>query len=645
MCGIAGFIQRQPAPDVLEAMLARLTHRGPDGQGCWSGTHGPWHVALGHRRLSIIDLEGGRQPMGNEDGTVQITFNGEIYNFMELRPALERAGHHFATRSDTEAIVHQYEQDGLDSLPALDGMFAFGLWDRNRGRLLLARDRAGIKPLFYAPLPDGGIAFASELSALLQHPAIDRRLSSVGLRSYFFSDYAHPPWTLVAGARKLEPGHELIWRDGVLSSPRPFWQWSPPEPGRRIDANEETLACEFWKRLGRAVERQLVADVPIGVFLSGGIDSSSIALLAQQAYRGRLKTFSIGFENPSFDESPAARRVARHIGSEHIEEILSQDMVLEVADSALDALDEPLADHSFLPTYLLSRLAAQHLKVVLGGDGGDELWAGYPTYLAHRYARIYRRFPRLLRSELIPALVSRLPVGDHYQGLEWRLKRFTLRWDDDLHRRHLRWMASTDLADLDLAVPDGGGEPATLRRVLSDPGDPLNAILALDFTTYLPGSVLTKVDRASMAHGLEVRPPMLDNAMIDWAFTISSHRKLRGKVGKAFFKRAAEAHLPRDIVNRRKQGFSIPLAAWLRGPLRSSVEEALDSPVLWEGRSLNREVFLTWNGRHQARLTDFSKPLWALVVLDRWTRRERIDAACRPDPMPRHGSHSVVPPP
>jgi asparagine synthase (glutamine-hydrolysing) len=371
MCGIAGIVQREPAPQVLEAMLARLAHRGPDGRGTWYGSYGPWHVALGHRRLSIIDLEGGRQPMGNEDGSVQITFNGEVYNFVALRRVLERAGHRFATRSDTEAIIHQHEQEGPAGLAALDGMFAFGLWDQGRGRLLLARDRAGIKPLYYAPLPDGGIAFASELAALLQHPGIDRRLSSQGLRSYFFSDYAHPHWTLVAGARKLEPGHSLAWQEGRAEAPAPFWRWSPPEPGRRIDDDEETLARGLWERLGRAVERQLVADVPVGVFLSGGIDSSSVAYLAKQSYRGRLTTFSIGFEDPSFDESPAARLVARHIGSEHIEEILGADTILEVTDAALDALDEPLADHSFLPTYLLSRLAARHLKVVLSGDGGD----------------------------------------------------------------------------------------------------------------------------------------------------------------------------------------------------------------------------------------------------------------------------------
>ncbi|HEX8202988.1 MAG TPA: asparagine synthase (glutamine-hydrolyzing) [Isosphaeraceae bacterium] len=626
MCGIAGIIQREPAPGVIEAMLGRLAHRGPDGGGTWSGRLGPWSIVLGHRRLAIIDIEGGRQPMGNEDGSVQITYNGEVYNFQDLRRAQERAGHRFASRSDTEAILHHCEQEGPEGLAALDGMFAFGLWDQGRGRLLLARDRAGIKPLYYARLPDGGIAFASELTALLMHPALDRRLSAEGLRSYFFSDYAHPSWTLVAGARKLEPGHSLTWHDGRMAAPEPFWRWSPPEPGRRIVAGEDVLARELWDRLGGAVRRQLVADVPIGVFLSGGIDSSSVAYLAQQAAGGRLATFSIGFEDPSYDESAAARRVARLIGSEHVEERLGAETVLDVTAEALDTLDEPLADHSYLPTYLLARLAARHRKVVLSGDGGDELWAGYPTYRAHRYARYFGRIPRPLRAGLIPALVARLPLDDRYQSLEWKLKRFVLRWDDDPYRRHLRWMAGTDLADLDRAVPDGGVVPETLRRPVSDPGDPLNALLMLDFTTYLPGSVLTKVDRAAMAHGLEVRPPMLDNALIDWAFAIASTRKLRGGVGKAVLKRAAAAYLPRDIVHRPKRGFSIPLATWLRGPLRPCVEEALDSPGLWEGRLLDRGVFRSWNERHQARRADYSKPLWALVVLDRWARRERIDA-------------------
>ncbi len=599
-------------------MLARIVRRGPDGEGRWTGKKGDWNVALGHRRLAIVDLEGGAQPMGTPDGAAHITYNGELYNFHDLRSPLERQGVSFRTRSDTEVLLHHVASRGPAGLDALDGMFAFALWDARSGKLLLARDRAGIKPLYYATLPDGGLVFASELTALLQHPAVARKLSPRGLQSYFFSDYFHPPHTLVEGVSKLAPGEYVEWQDGRLSEPRAFWRLAF---GQAPPGSPQELARQTWEHLDRAVERQLMADVPLGVFLSGGIDSSCVAVLAQQRSKLRLKTFSIAFEDPTFDESAHARVMARAIGSEHVEERLSVANLLDVVDVALSRLDEPLADPSYLPTFLLSRLASQHVKVVLGGDGGDELFGGYPTYKAHAYARVARWLP--LRARPLQAVVEGLRERDRYQSLEWKLKRFILRWDDEPLRRHLRWMSNLDLDDLGRGLPITAGVlPSPLDGEFADTRDWLNRLLALDFSTYMPGSVLTKVDRASMAHGLEVRPPLLDNEMIDWAFSIPSSLKLHGGTTKYLLKLAARGHLPEDIIRRPKKGFGIPLRSWIRGPMRHRVTRALEPSPLCDSGLLDRGAFQRWAQMSAERRGDHSKALWALVVLDEWLRRE-----------------------
>jgi asparagine synthase (glutamine-hydrolysing) len=624
MCGFVGFVQRSPAPEVLTPMLRRIEHRGPDGEGRWHGAFGDWFVALGHRRLAILDIAGGAQPMSTPEGTAHLTYNGELYNFRELRGDLERRGRVFRTRSDTEVLLRHVEERWATALPRLNGMFAFAQWDQEHGRMLLARDRAGIKPLYYAELPDGGIVFASELSALLQHPRVSRKVCPEGLLSYFFSDYAHAPFTLIDGVKKLAPGHYLEWRNGKTTRPSPYW--TLPDSPLLASGSADGLAKDLWSILGSAVERQLVADVPVGVFLSGGIDSSIVAVLAQQHSGRRLETFSIAFDDPTFDESRYSTLVARRIGSRHVEERLTEANLLEVIDLALARLDEPLADPSYLPTFLLSRLASSQVKVVLGGDGGDELFGGYPTYRAHRQARLYSLLPRALRRGPLAGVISRLPQQDTYQSLEWKLKRFVIRWDDDSTRRHLRWMSNLDIDDLARATPCAQGlKPATLAFRAPDSRDPLNAILALDFCTYLPGSVLTKVDRASMAHGLEVRPPMLDNDVIDWAFRMPSSLKVRGARSKYLLQRAALGHLPTAIVLRRKKGFGIPLGKWLRGPLRDRLDRTLASCPLWGSGLLAQEAFVEWAGMHNQRKGDYSRTLWALLVLDEWVRREKIE--------------------
>ncbi|HMF42784.1 MAG TPA: asparagine synthase (glutamine-hydrolyzing), partial [Polyangia bacterium] len=618
MCGIAGFIQRQPNPEALPRMLARIVHRGPDGEGIWDRAHGGWNVAIGHRRLSIIDVEGGVQPMESADGAVVISYNGEVYNFMRLRAALEAKGRQFRTRSDTEVILQHFEQWGAGGVPSLDGMFAFAIWEARERRLTLARDRAGIKPLYYAELADGGIAFASELSALLAHGGVDRELSIEGLASYFFSDYVHPPTTIVRKVRKLPPGHTIIWQDGGFGLPHAYWQLPAPAPAP--DKPDGELAAELWSDIGRAVKAQLVSDVPVGIFLSGGIDSSCVAKAAVAA-GGRMKAFSIAFDDATFDESSYARTMAERLDVEWITETLHERNLLDVMDVALDHIDEPLADPSFLPTFLLSRLAARHVKVVVGGDGGDEQWGGYPTYRAHGYAATYRHIPSFIRKQVIARAVGLLPINDRYQSLEWKLRRFTKRWDDDMVTRHLRWMSSVDLPDLARAIPAAKGmQPAALAAPLPETDDSLQRILALDFTTYMPGSVLTKVDRASMAHGLEVRPPLLDDALVERAFSLPSRYKVRGGSGKFLLKLASRGKIPDEIIDRPKKGFGIPLASWLRGPLKDRIHEVVTRSPVFDRALLDGDVFRAWNQQHQAKRADHSKPLWAMLVLDHWFR-------------------------
>ncbi len=624
MCGIAGFIAREADPAALPRMLREIAHRGPDGEGSWrgaaGGATGPWQVALGHRRLAIIDVAGGVQPMGNEDGQVVLTYNGEVYNFRALRAPLEQQGHRFRTRSDTETILHHYEQHGAGGVAALEGMFAFAIWDAVAERLLLARDRCGIKPLYYAELPSGGLVFASELTAVLAHGGVDRALGAEGLASYFFSDYVHPPHTLVGAVKKLPPGHTLCWERGRLEAPRPFWQ--VPAAGPAPAESGQELGRRLWEGIERSVEAQLVSDVPVGIFLSGGIDSSLVAAAAVKRAGTRMKAFSIGFEDGTFDETSYARMVAEQLGVEHVTETLSESNLLDVVDDALGMLDEPLADPSFIPTFLLSRLAARHVKVVVGGDGGDELWGGYPTYRAHRLAAVYAALPGWFRRGIVERAVNKLPINDRYQSLEWKLRRFVGRWDDARVVRHLRWMSSVDLPELGAAVPAARGlQPATLGARLPPGDDWLNQILALDFTTYMSGSVLTKVDRAAMAHGLEVRPPLLDDTLVDFAFSLPSRTKLPGRQSKYLLKCAARGQIPDAVIDRPKKGFGIPLAAWLRGPLCGRLDAVIAESPLWELGLVDRAVFAGWQREHRERRRDRSRPLWALYVLDRWLRR------------------------
>jgi len=619
MCGIVGVVDKESRPDVLEGMLDHIRFRGPDGVGRVTFRHGDWHVSLGHRRLSIIDLEGGAQPMAIADGSgAYITYNGETYNFAGIQDSWKRHGVPFATRSDTEAVLVQLAKRGSAGLAELDGMFALALW--NEGRLLLARDRYGIKPLYYAALPGGGVIFASELRALFAHPGIERRLDPRGLLSYLAHDYAHAPLTLIRGARKLEPGSHVEWRDGTLGTPVRYW--TVPAVGGTGRPEPEDL----WRRLDAAVERQMVADVPVGVLLSGGLDSSCIAHLASRHTCDKLRSFSVGFEDASFDESEFARLVARRLGTLHHERFLTSDNVLGVIDEALDHLDEPLADHAYLPNYLLCQMVSEHVKVALGGDACDELWGGYPTYRAHHAAAVYRRLPHLVHRVLADGIVPRLPVSTGYQSWDWKIRKFVGGFDRDVLERHLKWMLNGSLSDMKAMMPGVCEKPEAFGTKLAPATDPVSAAMALDLVTYLPGSILAKVDRSSMAHGLEVRPPFLDNAFVDWSLAQPAAAKVGLRDGKLLVKRAARDHLPAAIVDRKKRGFGMPVVSWIRGVLQPRVVSALADDRLWGGRLLDRGTFSAWNGLHGAGKADYGKILWALVVLDHWVRRYDVAA-------------------
>jgi len=621
MCGIAGFVNgggRAADRAVVEAMTASLAHRGPDGDG----VHVEGPAALGHRRLSIIDVEGGAQPLANEDDSVWIVYNGELYNEPDLRPALEAKGHRYRTRCDTETFVHLYEDEGDGFVRRLNGMFALAIWDGPRRRLVLARDRMGQKPLYYAELPGGGLAFGSEPKALLRHPDVPRDLDPDGLARYLFYEYVPAPYSIWRGVRKLPRGHVLTWEDGRVRVSRFF-----PEAGDPRDPAPppfEAAAERFWGTFRDAVGRHRRSDVPLGVFLSGGVDSSSVAAaLCEIEPAANVHTFSIGFEDPSFDESGHARAVAAFLGTDHHERTFSVDQVFELLPRVATWLDEPFGDASVLPTHLLSRFAREHVTVALGGDGADELIAGYPTFEAERAARLYRGLPRPARA-LAEAAVGRLPVDHGNFSFDFKLKQFLRGAAEPLPLAHQRWLGSfsgPELARLLVRPPlDVEAEHRALaaRIAAETPGDPLDRSLALYQETYLPEDILTKVDRASMACGLEVRAPFLDASLVDEVRSLPSSYKYGKGTTKRLLKRAAARRLPESILRRPKKGFGIPVARWLRGPLAPLLDRLL-APDRLRAQGLFRPEEVARRVReHHDGVRDHRKPLWTLLMFQLW---------------------------
>jgi asparagine synthase (glutamine-hydrolysing) len=620
MCGICGIATggAPVEPDRLAAMAAMLVHRGPDSDG----THIDGPVGIAARRLSIIDLETGDQPLATEDGSVVAVQNGEIYNYEELRRELERQGHSFRTHGDTEVIAHLYEQRGLGFAPLLRGMFAVAIWDARRRRLVLARDRFGIKPLYYREA-GGELQFASELRAL---PRGDIDLDA--LEAFLAFNSIPAPLTIFQDCRKLPPGHLAVWEDGVLRLER----FARPAPVAAADVRTEDegeLVEELRARLRDSVRAHLVSDVPVGVFLSGGVDSSILAALAAQELGVPLKTFSIGFEERSFDELGDARKVARRYGTDHHELVLRPDPEL-LLPALADAFDEPFADSSALPTYLVSELAAREVKVCLSGEGGDELFGGYYTYAADMLAPRIGPLARMARP-----LVERLPSSSARASFDYKAKRFVRGAHLPPLERHHAWKEIfTPELRAELTGRTSSFDPVDVYRARyaeTAGAEELARLQDVDLGIYLVDDLLTKTDRASMAHSLEARVPFLDTTVANLALALPTRSKLRGFQKKLLLRKAAEPLLPKEIVHGRKRGFSIPAAAWLRGELEPFARDILSPERLGRQGFFSPEVAARLLDEHVARSEDRSRQLWGLLSFTLWYERQ-VES---PPPVPR----------
>ena len=614
MCGIGGWLTLTgdpPGPDVLNAMLDEIRHRGPDEQGRLDQKT----VSLGMTRLSINDLDGGSQPYYNEDRTVAAVFNGEIYNFRQLREDLERRGHSFRSQTDGEVIVHLYEEFGETFVERLNGMFAIALWDGQD--LHLYRDRFGIKPLYYG-VYDGVFYFASEVKCLRKAGGFTNRLNHQALRSYLTMEYVPSPDSIYADTFKLAPAHRLKITSGELKEPVRYWQF----PALTADSQEslEVWAHRLREELKASVKRRLLADVPLGVFLSGGLDSSSITALMTEICPGQVKSFSVGFSEKTFDESSYSRAVAKHLGTEHYEQVLHPQMALEIIEPLYDSLDEPMADAAIIPTYLLSKFARRHVTVALAGEGADELLGGYPTYFAHQMAHLVNWMPAPV-FDLLRGLVNRLPTSRKYLSFDFKLKRFCSGLGLPDKERHLTWMGSLPWSSSERFLLHPA--PQAYRLTEASNLGLVEKIQTLDFHTYLSEGLLVKLDRATMLTSLEGRVPFLDHTLVESMASLPTAFKLQGMDAKRVLKTALGLALPKEVVQRKKKGFGIPLADWLRGPLRFLLDEYLSESYLqgqglFHPRPVRRLV-----EEHLSGAADRRKSLWTLLVFQRWWDKNR----------------------
>jgi asparagine synthase (glutamine-hydrolysing) len=627
MCGITGIVdlsQRRPIDEaLLRRMNGSLEHRGPDGDGF----HFEPGVGLGHRRLSIIDLEGGKQPLYNEDHSVVVTYNGEIYNFKEIESELRSRGHVFRTRCDTEVIVHAWEEWGEQCLERFNGMFAFAIWDRNRETLFLARDRLGVKPLYYTVLADGRLLFASELKALTACPDVSRRIDPTAVEDYFAFSYVPDPKTIFVGVHKLEPGHLIVVRRGS-SDVVPRRYWDVPLFGSASQDSSDDPTKGVASALKDAVERRLVADVPLGAFLSGGIDSSAVVAMMHEIGVDHLLTCSIGFNEPRYDESRYAQLVADEKRTDHkVEVVEASDYRL--LDRLASMYDEPFADSSAIPTYRVCQLARRHVTVALSGDGGDENFIGYRRYrLFQMEERIRQPLPLAFRRPFFGAL------GRLYPKLDWAPRMFRAKTTfQSLARcasegyRHGVTIASdatryglySDSFTRDL---QGYRAEQVFARHLRDREfvDPLRMVQYLDFKTYLPGDILTKVDRASMAHSLEVRVPFLDYRFVEKVAALPSDFKLRGGEAKYGLKKALEPYLPHDVLYRKKMGFAVPLDIWFRGSLAQRLSDVVNGERLRDSGLFEPQRLASLVDEHRSHKRDHSAILWSLLMFDGFLR-------------------------
>jgi asparagine synthase (glutamine-hydrolysing) len=632
MCGIIGFLtsRTQNIPDygVLREMRESLVHRGPDDLGEYIRTldeRGPF-VFFGHRRLSIIDLGTGHQPLSNEDGTVWVVFNGEIYNFKELRKELKGRGHQFRTVSDTEVITHAYEEYGDVCFQRFNGMFAIGIWNEKRKQLVLARDRLGKKPLYYSFM-NGTFLFASELKAIMLYPAFPRKVDPVSLMKYLFFEFIPGPHTIFKDAKKIPAASYLLWDKNGIEVKQ---YWSPFNPQKaENNLSEAEAELRMMGLLKESVKRRLISDVPLGVFLSGGIDSSAITALAQSEVPGKIKTFSIGFDDPSFDESKYALLASRYIDTEHYEQRMTPTDLLNIIPGLPDILDEPMADASILPTYLLSKFTRGYVTVALGGDGGDELFAGYPTYLAHKLAMHYERYLGVLHPA-INFFGNLLPVSDNNISFDFKVKKFLsgIGYPDGI--RNSVWLGSFLFSENEKVLSPEIHAQFDRNQLVEEISfyerqnpydDRITKLQYLDLKLYFQESILVKVDRASMACSLEVRAPFLDHELVEFVMGLPSEWKLKGFTSKYILKKAVENWLPDKVIKRPKKGFGVPIAKWVKGPLNPLFREMLAFDRVRREGFLNPEYVAQLLQDHLLNKRDNRKQLWTLLVWELWLDR------------------------
>lgn len=624
MCGITGYVNANGSPvdrSLLERMNRAILHRGPDEDGYFIHEN----VGLAMRRLSIIDLASGQQPIYNADRTKAIVFNGEIYNYQELREGLIERGHKLRTKSDTEAVVVLYDEHGPDCLQHLRGMFAFAIWDARDNSLFLARDRVGKKPILYSHQSNGDLIFGSEFTALLEHPAVSRDVDHEAIDSYMSYLCVPAPQTAFRAIRKLEPGHWLKWKDGRIETKR-YWL---PDFSRKIKITEEEAIEETTRILRESTRLRMISEVPLGAFLSGGVDSSTVVALMAQESGKAVKTFSIGFEEEDFSELKYARRVAEHVGAEYHEFIVRPN-ALEVLPTLIEHYGEPYADSSAIPTYYVSKETRQHVTVALNGDGGDESFAGYERYMAMELADMYRSIPRPVRKFLIEGPVNLLPSSESKKTRIRDVQRFFTSANEDRKERYFRWMSTFKPAVKPALYTDEFSHAVAGQRTshfLDDWFDRANGSGVLDATlltdqmTYLPNDLLVKVDIASMANSLEARSPFLDHKLIEFAASLPESIKMNRLRTKYLLKKVAARLVPSEVIYRRKMGFGVPIGRWFRGEMKDFV-----CGVLLSEKSLNRgiirpEMMRRYVDEHTGGQHDHAFQIWTLLMLELWYQR------------------------
>ncbi|MFH1938395.1 MAG: asparagine synthase (glutamine-hydrolyzing) [Patescibacteria group bacterium] len=614
MCGITGYLG-QGNEEILRRMIDSLIHRGPDDEGFYFNNK----IGLGHRRLSIIDLATGHQPISNEDETIWLIFNGEIYNYQELRKKLINQGHKFSTQTDTEVMVHLYEEKGEDFLKELNGMFALALWDEKRKKLILARDRMGQKPLYYS-LINNTLIFGSELKALFHHPIIKKDIDFNSLNKYLIYEYVPTPQTIIKGVNKLEPGHFLVYQNNQLKKSS-YWNIK----FNQLE-NQKDYLTKFEELLEDSVKKRLISDVPLGIFLSGGIDSSTIAYYAQKNSNQKIKTFSIGFEDKSFDESDYTNQAAKFLDTEHYHQNFTPNDLLNSINQIAKINDEPFADASIIPTYLLSKFTRESVTVALSGDGGDELLAGYPTFQALKFAKAYHHIPNLFR-EIIQKTANLLPVSHDNFSFDFKVKKTLSGYEYPLEIQNQIWLGAFTpkenknifLSEISNQINFNQSFSETDQFIEQTKKESLeNRIIYLYLKQYLADDILTKADRASMFTSLEVRSPFMDYRLVEFFNSLPYNLKLKGWKTKYVLKELMKDKLPRNIINRPKKGFGIPVAKWINKELKDFTLDLLNESDIKKQGIFNYSEIKKILDEHLNKKADHRKKLWTLLMFQQW---------------------------